>query len=179
MPTHGRRRAGGSAGRVAVMGLLFALAMVLGFAESLLPVLPGLPPGVKLGLSNIVTMYTLFFLGAGPGFTMAALKALFALLTRGPVAGAMSLGGGLCSVLVMFGLRRLPRWQPSELLQSVCGAIFHNVGQLLVAGLVLKSAFVWYYLPVLTVSGVLMGCLTGLLLRVMTPYMNRLSRTME
>ena len=175
MSTSSRRR--GPAVRVAMMGLLFALAMVLSFAESLLPVLPGLPPGVKLGLSNVVTMFTLFFLGLRPGLTLACLKGLFALLTRGPVAGAMSLGGGLLSVLIMWILLRAKRWEASELLISVFGAVFHNVGQLFVAGLVLKSAFVWYYLPVLAISGVLMGCLTGLLLRVMTPYMKRLNLT--
>ena len=71
------------------MGLLFALAMALSFLESLLPALPMLPPGIRLGLSNIVTMYALFVLGPVSGYTIAVLKALFVLLTRGAVAAAM------------------------------------------------------------------------------------------
>ena len=55
--------------RLALMGLLFALAMALSFLESLLPALPMLPPGIRLGLSNIVTMYALFVLGPVSGYT--------------------------------------------------------------------------------------------------------------
>ena len=68
--------------RLALMGLLFALAMALSFLESLLPALPMLPPGIRLGLSNIVTMYALFALGPVSGYTIAVLKSLFVLLTR-------------------------------------------------------------------------------------------------
>ena len=62
---------------VAFLGLMFALAMALSLLESMIPALPMLPPGVKLGLSNIVTMYCLFFLGARSAFTVAALKSCF------------------------------------------------------------------------------------------------------
>ena len=65
-----------------LMGLMFALAMVLSYVESMITV-PGLPPGVKLGLSNIVTMYCVFFLGWRQAYTLAVLKGSFALLTRG------------------------------------------------------------------------------------------------
>ena len=63
--------------RLALMGLLFALAMALSFLESLLPALPMLPPGIRLGLSNIITMYALFVLGPASGYTIAVLKSLF------------------------------------------------------------------------------------------------------
>ena len=80
---------------IALMGLLFAMAMALSVAESLLPVLPMLPPGFKLGLSNIVTMYALFMLGVRKGLTIAVLKSCFVLLTRAPVAAFLSLCGGI------------------------------------------------------------------------------------
>ena len=94
--------------RLALMGLLFALAMALSFLESLLPALPMLPPGIRLGLSNIVTMYALFVLGPVSGYTIAVLKSLFVLLTRGAVAAAMSASGGIASVTVMLLLSLLP-----------------------------------------------------------------------
>ena len=94
--------------RLALMGLLFALAMALSFLESLLPALPMLPPGIRLGLSNIITMYALFVLGPASGYTIAVLKSLFVLLTRGAVAAAMSAAGGIVSVTVMLLLSRLP-----------------------------------------------------------------------
>ena len=163
-----------SALRVTTMGLLFALAMVLSYFESLLPVLPALPPGVKLGLSNIATMYCLFFLGWQQAFVLAVLKSLFVLVTRGGVAMAMSLTGGLCSVAVMGLLGALKRYQPSLFFISVCGAIAHNIGQLGMASLILQSQFAFAYLPIMVFSGTVMGSLTGILLRVMTPYMNTL-----
>ena len=83
-----------------LMGLMFALAMVLSYVESMITV-PGLPPGVKLGLSNIVTMYCVFFLGWKQAYTLAVLKGFFALLTRGFTAACMSTAGGLVSVTVM------------------------------------------------------------------------------
>lgn len=99
--------------RLALMGLLFALAMALSFLESLLPALPMLPPGIRLGLSNIVTMYALFVLGPVSGYTIAVLKSLFVLLTRGAVAAAMSASGGIASVTVMLLLSLLPGHSPA------------------------------------------------------------------
>ncbi len=160
--------------QLARMGLLFALAMVLSFIEGLLPVLPILPPGVKLGLSNIVTMYALFFLGTGSGFTIAVLKAMFVLLTRGPVSACMSLTGGVLSVLVMVLLFSL-RAKLHLSLVSIFGAVFHNIGQLAASALVLRSLFTLAYLPVMVLSGVAMGLVTSLLLKVLQPYLVRLN----
>ena len=148
--------------RLALMGLLFALAMALSFLESLLPALPMLPPGIRLGLSNIVTMYALFVLGPVSGYTIAVLKSLFVLLTRGAVAAAMSASGGIASVTVM-------------LLLSVFGGAAHNVGQLIAARFIISNQYVWYYLPVLLAAGLLMGAITGMALRVVMPYLDRLS----
>ena len=144
--------------KIALMGLLFALAMALSYVEGLLPVLPALPPGVKLGLSNIVTMYCLFCLGGKEALTLAVLKSLFVLLTRGGVAMAMS----------------FKRFAPSAFLISVAGAVFHNLGQLGMASFILRSQFALAYLPIMVFSGICMGALTGTLLRVLTPYMNTL-----
>ena len=127
------------------MGMLFAMAMALSFAESLLPVLPMLPPGFKLGLSNIVTMYTLFMLGTKRGFAIAVMKSLFVLLTRAPVAAFMSLCGGLLSVVCMALCARV-RWLRGDyMLLSVIGALAHNLGQLL-ASVAYTSMVMLYYL---------------------------------
>ena len=87
---------------VALTGLLAALALALSFLEGLLPPLPFLPPGAKLGLSNIVTMYAAGTLGLPCAVFLAVLKGGFALLTRGAVAGCMSLAGGLFSTVCMW-----------------------------------------------------------------------------
>lgn len=161
--------------RLALMGLLFALAMALSFLESLLPALPMLPPGIRLGLSNIVTMYALFVLGPVSGYTIAVLKALFVLLTRGAVAAAMSAAGGAFSVTIMLLLSLLPGIKEQYLLLSVFGGAAHNIGQLVMARFIINNQYVWYYFPVLLAAGLLMGAITGMALRVVLPYLNRLN----
>ena len=159
---------------VAFCGVLGALALVLSAVESALPPLPMLPPGAKLGLSNIVTMYCVFFLGWRQAYTLAVLKGSFALLTRGFTAACMSTAGGLVSVTVMLLLILPKKLNLSYTLISVLGSLGHNFGQLLMASVIMKSGFVIYYLPIMAVSGVGMGVATGVLLRVMLPYMNKL-----
>ena len=76
---------------IALIGLLGALALVLGILENLLPPLPGMPPGAKAGLSNLVTMFAAGAIGLPAALFIAAIKGLFAFLTRGVSAGLMSL----------------------------------------------------------------------------------------
>lgn len=159
------------ASRVALLGMLFALSVVLSFVESGLSGLVPIP-GVKLGLSNVIIMYCLFFFKKREALTLAVLKAFFVLL-RSPVGAAMSLAGGVLSVAAM-SLLMSRKHQNSELFVSICGGVFHNAGQLIAASIVLKSSMVFYYSPVLMISGIVMGLLTGILLRYLKPYMNRM-----
>lgn len=99
MPNH--RRNDSKIHSIALSGLLFALAMALSFVEGTL-VLPGLLPGMKLGLANIVVMYALFFMGPKQALVLDLLKALFVFLVSGWTAGFLSLCGGLLSLLVMW-----------------------------------------------------------------------------
>lgn len=167
------RQGQGMARRVALGGVLFALAMVLSFAESSIAPLLGLAPGMKLGLANVVVMYALLFLGGRAALALVLLKALFGLLTRGAVAGLLSLAGGLLSLLVMLALLHGPL-RPTGLILSACGAIAHNLGQLLAAGAVLSSAMALGYAPVLLISGLAMGALTSLVLKALLPALARL-----
>lgn len=155
--------------KIALTGLMLALAIALSYLESLLPAV-GIP-GVKLGLSNTVTMYCLFFLGPAPAFTVALLKSGFVLLTRGAIAGLLSVSGGLCSVAAMLGIIRL---KGSYGIASITGAIAHNLAQLAVVRLMLGSIYAWYYLPALVISGVVMGSITALVLKLVMPALERL-----
>ena len=87
--------------RAAELGIFAALALVLSFLESLLPPLPMMPPGAKLGLSNIVTMFLASSQGLVPALLIALLKGLFAGVTRGFTAMVLSLAGGMLSTCVM------------------------------------------------------------------------------
>ena len=159
--------------RIALSGLLFALAMALSFMEGTLTI-PGLLPGMKLGLANIVVMYALFFMGPRQALVLDVLKALFVFLVSGFTAGFLSLCGGLLSLLVMWVLYYKLPFQPTWFILSVCGALAHNIGQLLGAGLILSSAMSLYYAPVMLVLGLIMGALTSLTLKAILPALGRL-----
>ena len=159
--------------RIALSGLLFALAMALSFIEGTLTI-PGLLPGMKLGLANIVVMYALFFMGPRQALVLDVLKALFVFLVSGFTAGFLSLCGGLLSLLVMWVLYYKLPFRPTWFILSVCGALSHNIGQLLGAGLILSSAMSLYYAPVMLVLGLVMGALTSLTLRAILPALGRL-----
>lgn len=156
--------------------LLFAVALVLSVVENSLPSVSLLipVPGVKLGLSNIAVMYALFFLKKKPAFAIAVLKGLFVAMTRGPIAGLLSLSGGVLSVLVMSLLIFAFKDRISYLALSIFGSITHNVGQFMVVSLIYTNMYLWVYLPVLLISGVIAGIATSILLRFILPAFNRL-----
>lgn len=154
--------------KITFSGLLLALAITLSVVESQITAFLGLTPGVKLGLSNIVTMYALMFLGSKEGCMLAGLKALFALLTRGVTAGLLSFLGGYLSLAVMILLLQFRRHVHFSFL-SVCGALAHNAGQLFGVFLILKNAYVFGYAPILMISAVFMGVLTSISLRAVLP----------
>ena len=163
------------ASKVSLMGLLFALAIAFSYLESML-VIPGLLPGMRLGLSNLVTMYCLFFLGKHAGYTMAVMKAVFVVLTRGFVAGMLSLSGGIFSVTAIVLVDFLSKHSLHYITLSVIGAIFHNIGQLILARY-LTSVFLYYYIPVLLVTGLVVGIITGKLFVWIIPYIPKRYRT--
>lgn len=160
--------------RVARTGLLFALALVLSLLEGLVA-LPIPVPGIRLGLSNVVVMYCVFLAGPGQAYLLGALKAMFVLLTRGASGAFLSLCGGLCSITAMLLVLRLCKGKNAYTPVSVAGAVAHNAGQILGAVLLLPEATVlWYYFPVLTAVGILVGTLTAVLLRAILPALRKI-----
>ncbi|MEG1869493.1 MAG: Gx transporter family protein, partial [Oscillospiraceae bacterium] len=157
--------------RITFMGMLFALAVVFSILEGMVAI-PTMP-GVKLGLSNIVTMYCLFFLGWRYALVLVVLKGFSAFITRGVVAAALSIAGGLLSVFVMLLLMLPKKYKVSYLLISIFGGVFHNIGQLIVAQLLVNVPVYYVMLPILLISGVVMGVITGILLRALMPYMQK------
>lgn len=160
--------------RMVLTALLFAVALVLSLVENALPALPLPVPGVKLGLSNIAVMYALFFLNKRDAYAIAVLKGVFVLITRGWVAGLLSLSGGLLSLTVMVLLFLLFREKISYLLLSIAGAIFHNAGQLAAVSVLYGTGYVLLYLPVLLPAGIAAGIVTATLLRFILPALQKL-----
>lgn len=158
---------------IVLTGILFAVAIVLSFVENSLQ-LPFIAPGVKFGLSNIVVMYSLFFLGKSRAFLLALLKALFVFATRGAVSGILSLCGGLLSIGIMSLLLIVFKDRISYLLLSVAGSVFHNLGQLTAVSIIYTNILIWLYLPILLITGIIAGILTSTLLKVSLTAFNKL-----
>lgn len=150
-------------------GLLFAAAIVLSMIESQFPPVFAAVPGLRFGLSNVAVMFCLFCVSRRQAVMLAVMKALFVFITRGAIAGMLSLAGGLSSILVMVILAVIFKEKISYAVLSMFGAIFHNIGQFLVVSVLFIDIFVWAYLPVLILFGMAAGLMTSVLLRLILP----------
>ena len=147
--------------KIARMGLLVALAMILSYVESLIPAFVAVP-GVKVGLANIVVIFALYTLGPVEALTVSLLRVILSSFLFGSVLSLLySLSGALLSLGGMMVMKKLKIF--STLVVSVTGGVLHNVGQILVACLVLETDVLLYYLPVLILSGVVTGAVIGII----------------
>lgn len=145
--------------RLVLLAMLTAVAMILSYVESLLPSV-GIP-GVKMGLANIAVIFALFRFGWKEAAALSLVRVVLVSLLFGSI-GAMlySLAGAVLSLAVMALLRRTDRFSTVGI--SVAGGVAHNAGQILMAMLILQTKQLLGYLPVLAVSGIAGGVLTGL-----------------
>ena len=159
--------------KTAFLGVMLAIMLILTTLES---VIAPLPLHVKPGLANIIVMYCALCVGRGQAFMLNVMKSFFVFITRGATAGLLSLCGGLLSIAVIilllsvFDNGKEKKFSYSAI--SIVGACSHNLGQLSAAAFLMSSALIFYYLPVLIVSAVIMGLLTGALLKLLMPYTN-------
>jgi len=146
---------------IAFLGLCTAVAMVFAWVESLLPPLVAAVPGIKLGLPNIAIIFILYRFGLKEAAAVSFVRIVaVSLLFGNPMTLLYSLAGGTLSLLIMALLRRLDFL--STVGVSVAGGVFHNVGQILMAMLLLGTAELGYYLIVLAVTGTISGIFVGL-----------------
>lgn len=146
--------------KTAYMGMLVALAFIFSYIESLIPINVGIP-GIKIGLANMVTIVTLYTIGVVPAVVLSLVRIVLTGFTFGNLAMMMySLGGGMLSLLVMVIARKTKLFSITGV--SVLGAVFHNIGQIIVAAIVVENSSLFYYLPVLLVSSVVFGVVIGM-----------------
>ncbi len=141
---------------LALSALFSALALALSWAESFL-ILPLPIPGMKLGLANIVTLYALYTMGFPAALSILLVRCTLGAFFAGSVSSLLfSLGGGLLALGVMALLRKT---RLSIYGVSLGGAAAHNVGQVLAALAVLRSAAPVGYLPFLLILLLFTGAL--------------------
>ena len=147
--------------KVAFLGLAAALSLLLSYVEVLMPPLYAAVPGIKLGLPNIAVLYLLYGMGVRYAAVVSLTRVAISSLLFGNVMTLWySLAGAVLSLGVMWLLKKTQFF--SEVGVSVAGGVTHNLGQVLVAMILLDTPQIAYYMIVLTLTGTVSGVLIGL-----------------
>lgn len=151
--------------RVAYFGVFTALALIFSYVETLIPVNLGIP-GVKLGLANLIIVVALYKMRLSEAYLLSVVRVLLAGFIFGNYFSIIySLAGGLLSLTVMALLKKWGGFSLQGI--SIAGGVFHNIGQLIVAAVVVETFSVTYYFPVLLVAGLLTGLVSGIVAEMM------------
>lgn len=147
--------------KIALRGMLVTVAFVLSWIEMQIPYFFAVP-GIKLGLTNLAVLVALYKLSYADAFILNIVRIVLISFTFGSMAMLpYSLAGGMLSFLVMFFLKKYTGF--SLKFVSVSGGISHNVGQIIVAMIVLENVKIAWYLPFLWISGIVAGIAIGLI----------------
>jgi len=165
----------GLAWRIALSGILTSLMLVLGLIERQFPLPVGIP-GIKLGLANSVLLYGVYMLGIRQTVILMILKTLMGWFIYSNMSAMLySFAGGALSVLAMVLISRIKGM--SVIGASVGGAVCFNIGQVLMAVILLHTPqLIFSYLPVLMVSGVITGVLTGFVAKLVMRHLSSMKR---
>ncbi len=145
--------------KLTVSALIACLAIIMSYVEFLLPI-PMPIPGIKLGIANLAIIIALYRLGASYAFTINMLRILIAgLLFNGLFSTIYAASGAVFSFLTMVFLKKTDKF--SIVGVSMAGSAAHNLGQLILASLIMATPRLFYYFPVLLFSGMITGILVG------------------
>lgn len=146
--------------RVAYFGVFTALALIFSYVETLIPFNFGIP-GVKLGLANLIIVITLYKIKLSEVYLLSIVRVLLNGFIFGNYFSIIySLAGGLLSLTVMALLKKKGGF--SILGISMAGGVMHNIGQLIIAMIIVETFSVAYYVPVLFISGLITGFVIGI-----------------
>lgn len=159
--------------KMTTLALLISVAMILSYIESLVPVFVSVP-GVKLGLSNIATVFALYTLGIPAAVAVSVVRVCLSALLFGNIPSLIfSIAGAALALAAMIPLSRVNLF--STVGVSVTGAVCHNIGQVVAAVIVMETLGVAYYLiPLLlsgTLAGIVIGVISGILIERIKKYL--------
>ena len=156
--------------KLANMAMLVALAMIFSYVESLIPINFGIP-GMKLGVANL-TVTGLYFLELPEVFLVVVMRILLTgFLFGNGMSIIYSLAGGILSFLVMALMKRLKGFSVAGV--SIAGGVSHNIGQIIVASIVVENLKLVYYLPALLIAGTVTGFVMGMISKKLLPIVKR------
>ena len=155
----------------ALIGGLAAAALIFSYVEVLIPFGNLGIPGLKLGLANITTLALMYYMNGKVAFSVSIVRVLIASLLFGMTMLPYSLAGAILSFAVMYLLKKTEKF--SIVGVSLAGGIAHNIGQVIVAAIVVENFRMVFYLPVLLITGSITGVLIGLCTKA---FLDRLPR---
>lgn len=161
--------------RIVFIGLLVAQALALYTIESAIPV-PFIAPGAKLGLANLITVIALYTLNSKKDvFLVILLRLSLSTMFGGNLSTFIyGVAGAILSYLAMIFIKTLGRDKVSIIGVSASGALFHNVGQLIVASAMVQNIAIMLYLPILSIAGVGTGIFIGISANFIVKHMSKL-----
>lgn len=159
------------------LGVFLAMALLLSYVEALIPFAVGIP-GIKIGLANLAVLLCMYTFSFRDAMGITVCKAVLSGFLFGNVFMILySIAGAVLSCLVMGWLKRRNKLHLP--IVSAMGGVTHNIGQLLVAFFVVQTYAVWYYVPFLLISGLVMGSLNGMVAAVLLPFLKKIVQNKE
>ncbi|WMJ79936.1 Gx transporter family protein [Clostridium sp. MB40-C1] len=162
--------------KLTFIALFVAQGLVLYMVERMIPV-PFITPGAKLGLTNIVTLLALYMFDFKDVFLIIVLRVILSTLLGGTLSSFLySIAGGMLSFIAMYVMKKIGKDQISIIGISIVGSVFHNIGQIIVAALVIENVMIVAYLPVLLIAALGTGFFVGLTSKYLFPFMKRITQ---
>ncbi len=158
--------------KLTFLALCACIALILSYIESLMPPLFSSVPGIKMGLANIMIIFTLYRYGWRAAGAVSITRIILSALLFGNVWSlAYSICGGALSLVLMALLKKTDRF--SYVGVSIVGGISHNAGQVLLAMIALRTREIGYYMIILSFSGIITGVLVGLVAALVLKYVKK------
>ena len=159
--------------KIATYGMMVALALIMSYIEAQIPAFVAVP-GMKLGLTNIVVVVALYLIGPKSAMFINVIRIiLVSLLFGNTMSFDFSIAGGMISTVVMLFLKKIDRFGVIGV--SAAGGISHNIGQILVAMVLLHTSAIAWYLPILWISGIVSGIVIGVISGIVTNRLKTIS----
>lgn len=156
--------------KLTFLGLMVGYSLILYIIEGFIPnPMIAIFPGAKLGLSNIITLVALMTIGIKDTFIILTVRIILSSIFTGPMSYLMfSIGGGYLSLLIMYIFSKIKDFSVIGI--SIGGAVGHNIGQLIVASIIVKNIAMTTYLPFMLITSLITGIFVGIVSKFTIPY---------
>lgn len=164
-----------TAEKVALLGVLTSVALVLSYLESILPPIWAAVPGIKVGLPNVVIIFLLYRYGAKEAAIVSFIRIFIVSLLFGNVMSmAYSFAGAFLSIVLMAICKKIKVF--STVGTSIVGGVAHNAGQILVAIFLFDTVQIGYYMIILAITGTIAGVFVGIAGALLLKKLNKKSK---